>query len=160
MPALFHQKRNIMEQRMKLEAVQPAAIKALMALETYLHGTELQPLHKELVKLRASQINGCAYCLEMHTEEALLAGETPRRISLLNAWEESNVFSAEEKAILALTDQVTRISMGGVTDAVWDNVRAHFTETYTAQLLMAIIAINAWNRVAVTTRMQNKEERK
>lgn len=141
-----------MEQRFNIQEIEPAAFDAMLALERYLAHTELLPAHKHLVKIRASQLNGCAYCINMHTRDARRDGETEQRIYLLSAWRETDVFSDEEKAILAFTEEATRLQQGGVTDKVYDAVAALFGARYTAQLLMAIATINAWNRIAVVSR--------
>ena len=106
-----------------------------------------------LVEIRASQINGCAYCIDMHTKEARLAGETEQRLYALSAWRETPFFSDRERAALALTDAVTRLGEHGVTDEVWGEVVTYFDEPELAQLLWAIVAINAWNRMGVATRL-------
>lgn len=143
-----------METRINIEKTEPAAFKAMYALEGYLATIEVSKSHKELVKIRASQINGCAFCINMHTKDARKNGETEQRIYLLNAWKETSLFSEEEKAILALTEEVTLIANGGVSDATYQRVVALFGEQYVAQLLMLIVTINAWNRIAVTTQLQ------
>ncbi|MEO6316529.1 MAG: carboxymuconolactone decarboxylase family protein [Chitinophagaceae bacterium] len=142
-----------MEQRFNMQQVQPEAYKALIGLEKYLMGTAISTVHKDLIKIRASQINGCAYCINMHTRDARKNGETEQRIYLLNAWRETNLFTAEERAVLALTEQVTLISHHVAEDA-YEAAASLFSETYIAQLLMAIVAINAWNRIGITTRLQ------
>ena len=134
---------------MDLQQIQPAAFKAMLGLEHYLATTELTKTQKELIKIRASQINHCAYCIDMHTTDALKAGESPRRIFLLDAWRESNAFTQAEKALLAITEAVTHISDAGLPEKVWNEARAHFTETAIAQIVMAVVAINGWNRIGV-----------
>ena len=104
----------------------------------------------ELVKTRVSQINGCAYCLDMHTTDAVAEGEDPRRAIAVATWRESPYFSEAERAALELTDEVTRMGEHGVTDRVWDAARQHFDELEVTNIVMAIVAINIWNRVAVT----------
>src|SRR5690606_144376 len=140
-----------MKQRIDIIATQPDAYKAMSALETYLKNSALSPVHKELIKLRASQINGCAFCINMHTADARKAGETEQRIYLLNAWRETDLFTEEEKAILALTEEVTLIQ-NHVSDATYERAAALFDETYLSQIIMAIVTINAWNRLAITGR--------
>lgn len=105
---------------------------------------------RELVKLRASVLNGCAFCVDMHTTDARAAGETDRRLASVAAWSHAPFFTAKERAALALTDEVTRMGPHGVSDAVWDEAKAHFDPTELGQLLFAIVAINSWNRLAVT----------
>ena len=106
----------------------------------------------ELIKIRASQINGCAYCIDMHTYQARRGGETDRRMHALAAWHESHLFSPRERAALALTDAITRISDGGVPDDVYETAAGQFNGPELAHVVMAIVAINAWNRIAVSTR--------
>jgi AhpD family alkylhydroperoxidase len=143
-----------MEQRMNIKELQPAAYKGMYELEKFLGTTDVAPLHKELIKIRASQINNCAYCLNMHTKDARMLGETEQRIYLISAWREAYVFTEEERAILELTEEVTLLSQHGVSDAVYNRSIALFGEVKTAQLIMNIITINAWNRIAVSTRMK------
>ena len=128
--------------------------KAMIALETEVvraareHGLAKSLL--ELVKIRASQINGCAFCLDMHTRDAVKGGEEPRRIFVLDAWRETELFTAEERAALELTEAVTRLSeTRDVPDDVYDRVTAVFTEPQYQALLWAVVAINAWNRISV-----------
>ncbi len=143
-----------MEKRLNMSALQPAAYQAMMALEKYLHTTQLAPLHKELIKIRASQINKCAYCLNMHTRDARKLGETEQRIYVLNAWRETVLFDEQEKAILALTEEITLISDHGVTDGTYQNAVKQLGEVCVAQAIMAIMTINAWNRMAISLQLQ------
>lgn len=143
-----------MEKRIDIQTIEPQAYKAMYALEGYLQTSQLTKTHKELIKIRASQINGCAFCLAMHTKDALKAGETAERIFLLNAWKETRLFTDEEKVILALTEEITLIQKNGVADSTYQRARAIFEETYLAQLIMAIVAINAWNRIAISTQLE------
>ncbi|CAM3936831.1 carboxymuconolactone decarboxylase family protein [Flavobacterium weaverense] len=143
--------------RISIKDLQPEAYKAMMALENYAKSTEVSSTLKELIKIRASQINKCAYCLDMHTEEAIKLGESERRIYLLSAWKESHLFSEDEKAILQLTEEVTDISENGVNDVTYNSVIARFGEKITAQLIMLIVVINSWNRIAISTRMIYKK---
>jgi AhpD family alkylhydroperoxidase len=138
-----------MEQRINISKNEPEAFKAMLGLEKYIASTPLKPLHKELIKIRASQINGCAHCLNMHTTDARKLGETEQRIYMLNAWRETDLYTEEEKAILALTEEVTLISKG-VSEATYQQAAKLFDEHYLAQLVMMIITINAWNRIGVT----------
>ena len=141
-----------MKTRMKMIEVVPDAYKAMYGLEKYIYGTELSKVHKHLIKIRASQINGCAFCINMHTEDARKDGETEKRIYALNAWWDTNYFTTEEKAILALTEEVTRIT-GRVSDEVYFGAVDLLGEKYTADAIMAIVAINAWNRMSITTHL-------
>lgn len=142
-----------METRKKMDEVAPEAYKAMFGLEKYLATTSLKPLHKELIKIRASQINGCAYCVNMHTADARKLGETEQRIYLLSVWRESDVYTEEEKALLALTEEVTLIS-NHVSDTTYQNALRLLGDRYLAEAIMMIITINAWNRIGITTGMR------
>ncbi|MBE8728138.1 carboxymuconolactone decarboxylase family protein [Flavobacterium hungaricum] len=139
-----------MESRIVIPNVAPEAYQALMNLEKYISTTSLTPTHKELLKIRASQVNGCAFCINMHTADARKYGETEQRIYLLSAWREADVYTEEEKAILALTEEVTLIN-NHVSDEVYQNAARLFDKKYLAEIILAIITINAWNRFAITT---------
>ena len=141
-----------MEKRMDLSVVEAEGYKVMLAFEKYLAASELTKTHKELIKIRASQINGCAFCLDMHTKDALKYGETQQRIFTLSAWRDTPFFTKEEQAILALTEEVTLIS-NHVSDKTYNEAVAVLGEKYTAQVIFAIITINGWNRVAITTGM-------
>jgi len=141
-----------MNMRMAMEKVDPAGYSAMLGLEKYVSSTSIDQKVKELIKIRASQINGCAFCLDMHTKDARKLGETEQRIYALNAWRETPFFSPEERAVLALTESVTLVSEDHVPDEVFDEVRRYFDEKQTAEIIWAIIAINAWNRMAIATR--------
>jgi AhpD family alkylhydroperoxidase len=144
-----------MEKRINMANIEPAAYKALLGLETYLAATGLNKSLKELIKIRASQINGCAFCINMHTIDARKLGETEQRIYLLNAWREvEGLYAAEERAVLALTEEVTLITNGGVSDKTYQEVSSFFNENQVAQLIMAIITINSWNRMSIATQLQ------
>lgn len=146
-----------MEPRMNLDQVAPEAKKAMLGLEMYVRKhVPAKLLH--LVKLRASVINGCAYCVDMHGTEALKDGDSARRLFAVSAWRESPFFSEQERAALALTDAVTGISVAGVPEEVWAAARAVFEERQLADLLMAIVTINGWNRLAVSTHIQPPAE--
>ncbi len=142
-----------MDQRLSLQHTEPEAYKAMYALEKYLSTTKLTPIQKHLMKVRASQLNGCAFCLDMHTHEARHDGETEQRLYLLNAWRETTLFTPEEQALLALTEEITLISQGGVSDATYRQAVALLGEQMVAQAIMAAVTINAWNRIAITTHM-------
>ena len=145
-----------MKTRMNLTAADPAAYKAMRGLEEYMAQSDLDILLKELIKIRASQINGCAYCLEMHTLTARENGETEKRIYAIAAWRESPLFSEEERAVLQLTDEITRLGEEGVKDKTYDKVLAFFGEKKLAQIIMQIVTINGWNRIAVSTRKMHE----
>ncbi len=144
-----------METRINVGVVEPEAYKAFIAIENYLGTTKISKTHKELIKIRASQINGCAYCINMHTKDARKNGETEQRIYLLNAWREvKDLYTDEEKAILALTEEMTLIANGGVADETYQKAKSLFDDNHLAQIMVAIITINAWNRMAIATNMQ------
>jgi AhpD family alkylhydroperoxidase len=130
----------------------PAAYTALLQFENYMEKTSLSPLQKELIRIRASQLNGCAYCLNMHTKDARSLGEKEERLYTLSAWRETPYFSQEEKAILLLTEEVTVISKG-VSSETYEQAVAILGEEKTAQVIMASIIINAWNRIGISTQM-------
>ncbi|OJX55708.1 MULTISPECIES: carboxymuconolactone decarboxylase family protein [Flavobacterium] len=141
-----------METRVNILKTAPEAYKAMMGLEKFLASTSLTPIHKELIKIRASQINGCAYCINMHTRDARKMGETEQRIYLLNAWRETQLYTEEEQAILAMTEEITLIQ-NHLSKATYDNARRLFDEEYIAAIIMMITTINAWNRIAISTEM-------
>ena len=130
----------------------PEAYEAMLALERYLHRCGLERSLIELVKLRASQINGCAYCIDMHTKDARAAGETEQRLYLLDAWRESPFYSPRERAALAWTEAVTRVSETHVPDEVYEEARQHYSEKELVDLNWVVVAINAWNRLAIPFR--------
>ena len=139
-----------MQKRFNFKEVAPSALKAMVGLEMYLSKASIPKTSKELIKIRASQINGCAYCINMHTADARKYGVSEQRIYLLSAWREADVYTEEEKAILALTEQVTLINKH-VSEEVYQNAARLFDEKYLAEIIMMIITINAWNRIGVTT---------
>lgn len=113
----------------------------------------LTPIQKELIKIRASQLNSCAFCINMHTTEALQIGESQQRIFLLSAWKETGLFTPEEKAILALTEEVTLIHQHGVSDETYSRAQAFFDDKTIGELITFVVLINAWNRFAVSTQL-------
>ena len=141
-----------MNKRTNILQTTPAAYKAMMGLEHYIDTTTLTKTHRELIKIRASQINGCAYCLDMHTRDARQHGETEQRIYTLPAWRETTFFTQEEQAILALTEEVTNITRH-VSDATYEHAVAVLGSEYVGHVIMAIVAINAWNRIGVSTQL-------
>lgn len=143
-----------MEKRININEVEPQAYKAMYALEGYLATTQLSKTHKELIKIRASQINGCAFCIDMHTKDALKNGETNQRIFLLNAWRETDLFSEEEKLILSITEEITLIHDKGLSNETYKKAEQFFDKNFIAQIIMAIVTINAWNRIAVSTHLE------
>lgn len=142
-----------MTTRINMQQTEPEAYKAMLGLEKFLAESRLTPVHKELIKIRASQMNGCAYCINMHTADARKMGETEQRIYLLNAWRETSLFSEEEKAILALTEEVTLIQ-NHVADPTYQAAAKLFDEQYLAQIILMITTINMWNRIAIATGLQ------
>jgi AhpD family alkylhydroperoxidase len=143
------------KERMNAAEAAPGSFKALVALEVSLRRSGLPERTLELVKLRASQINGCAYCVDMHAHDAKKAGETDERLFAVAAWREAPYFTDEERAALELTEAATRLADNahGVPDEVWDSAADHYDEPTLAALIWAIAAINAWNRVNIATRM-------
>lgn len=139
-------------QRISLPDADPDVYEPMYAMEKYIHAGSLGDELIDLIKIRASQINGCAYCLAMHTRDARKAGVDQRKVDVVGAWHEApSLYSVRERAALALTEQVTLISNAGVSDDVWADVATEFSEKEIAELLMAISAINVWNRLAVAT---------
>ena len=141
-----------MEPRIDYTTASPGAMAAMMGLERHVRGSGIETTLLLLVKLRASQINGCAYCIDMHTKDARAAGEAEQRLYALTAWRETPFFTPRERAALAWTEAVTRISDEGVPDALFDHARDHFTEPELVDLTLAIVVINGWNRLAIPFR--------
>jgi AhpD family alkylhydroperoxidase len=141
-----------MKPRLNAFQVAPETMKALGALETHVQDTGLEKSLVELVKTRASQINGCAFCINMHTQDARKQGETEQRLYLLNAWRESPVYTDRERAALAWTEAVTLVAQTHVPDDVYNEVRSQFSEEETVNLTMLVATINAWNRISVSFR--------
>ena len=140
-----------MEKRIQIDATEPLAYKAMFGLEEYLQQSQLDKTHYELIKIRASQINGCAFCLNMHTKDALKLGEDPKRLFLLDAWWETELFSEEEQVILKATEEITLVHKNGLSTQTYEKAIKLFDEHYLSQIIMAIITINAWNRIAIST---------
>ena len=138
-----------MSERIDFKKASPEAYKAMVAVEGYVRGSGLDHGLLELVKARVSQINGCAYCLDMHTKDARAGGESEQRLYLLSQWRETSFFTAKERAALAWAEAVTRISGDAVSDELFAEVRQHFDERSIVDLTLAIIAINGWNRLAL-----------
>jgi AhpD family alkylhydroperoxidase len=132
--------------------VAPEMFKAMSALEKELSKGAIEPALRHIAKLRASQINGCAYCIDMHWKDARAAGESEQRLYGLDAWRESPYYTDRERAALEWTEALTRITDGHAPDQVYDAVRSHFSEKELVELTWAIAAINAWNRVAISMR--------
>lgn len=142
-----------MEHRVNVNETEPGAYKAMYALEAYLSTTQLTKKQKELIKLRASQINRCAYCIDMHSRDAIKNGESLQRIFLLNAWRETTLFTEEEKGILSITEEITQIANSGLSDETYQKAEQLFDKHFIVQIIMAVVAINAWNRIAVSTNL-------
>ncbi|MFF2889900.1 carboxymuconolactone decarboxylase family protein [Paenibacillus sp. NPDC057967] len=140
-----------MSNRINIHQVNPEAYAAMSGMEKFVRASSLEKPIIELVKIRASQINGCAFCINMHTKEARSEGETEQRIYALNAWRDTSFFSEKEQAALALTEAVTLISTQHVSDAVYQEASKHFDDKSLSELIMAIVTINGWNRIAITT---------
>src|SRR6266404_1722471 len=142
-----------MQTRSDAQKAAPAAYQAMLAMETYVRkSSRLEPSLLELVKLRASQINGCAYCIDMHTKDARAEGETEQRLYALSAWRETPFFTDRERAALLWTEAITLISRDHAPDPVYEQARQRFTEEELVQLTMAIVTINGWNRLAIAFR--------
>jgi AhpD family alkylhydroperoxidase len=148
-----------MKQRFNAYAASPDGLKALLGVEAYLAACGLEHNLLHLIKMRASQINGCAYCLHMHSEDARKGGEPEARLYLLDAWEESALYSPRERAALAWTDALTNIRDGHAGDAVYDEARSQFSEKELADLSIAIAMINGWNRLAISARAAHPNDR-
>jgi AhpD family alkylhydroperoxidase len=141
--------------RLNPYAAAPETMKAVAAIEPIIAASGLEPSLIELVKTRASQINGCAFCIHMHTKDARAHGETEERLYLLNAWRESSLYSDRERAALAWTEALTLISETHAPDDVYEELRRHFNETETTNLTVLIGVINTWNRIAIGNRAQH-----
>jgi AhpD family alkylhydroperoxidase len=147
-----------MSKRINIFQLEPEVYKSVMVLENYVVNSGISKTHLELIKIRASQINGCAYCLDMHTRDARKAGETEQRIYVLNAWRDTSFFTEEEKAILALTEEITQISHAGVSDQTYQQAAGVLDEHYLAKVITAISVINVWNRISISTQLEPKLE--
>jgi AhpD family alkylhydroperoxidase len=138
-----------MQSRLDFYKASPTGTRAMMALEKAVSECGLEKPLMELVRLRASQINGCAFCVDMHTNDARKGGETERRLASVVVWREAPFFSARERAALEWTEALTLVAQTHVPDAVWNAVRPHFTDQELADLTMLVVAINGWNRISV-----------
>jgi len=141
-----------MQTRLDFYTADPAIMKALLGVENQIAKGSLDILLKELVRLRASQINGCAFCLDMHVTDAMKAGESSRRLATVAAWRETPFFSDRERAALAWTEALTLVAHDHVPDAAWEAVRPHFTDAELMELTAVITSINSWNRFAIAFR--------
>jgi AhpD family alkylhydroperoxidase len=142
------------QERIAYNHVAPDGVHAMRQLEQYVKQSGLEPGLLELVRIRVSQINGCAYCIDMHTKDARAAGETEQRLYAVSAWRDTPFFDERERAALALCEAVTRVAETHVPDAIWDEAAAHFEPGELSHLLFAIVSINAYNRLAIATRME------
>jgi AhpD family alkylhydroperoxidase len=138
-----------MQSRLEIQKVAPEAVRAMAGFQAYVNNSGLEPSLMELVKLRASQINGCAYCIDMHTKDARANGESEQRLYALSAWRETPFFTDRERAALAWTEALTLVSETHAPDNIYDEVRQRFSEKELVALTMAIVAINGWNRIQV-----------
>jgi len=141
--------------RLSFNKVQPEAYTAMDALDNYVNNTSIDPLHREFIRIRASQINGCAYCVDAHSRDARNAGASEQTIYLISAWREAeNIFTEEERLLFQMTEEVSLIHQHGLSDTVYEQAIALFGEQKTAEIIMAIITINAWNRIGVATKLK------
>ena len=141
-----------MHQRMSIAKLEPDFLQAVLGLEKTVQATGLDRRYLHLIKLRASQINGCGYCVELHVREALEDGLDPRMLHMVVVWRESSFFDERDRAVLEWTESVTLLAQTGVPDSAWETVRAQFSEKEVAELTMAIATINVWNRMNVSSR--------
>ncbi len=139
-----------MSERFKMQHVLPEPYKALAGIDSYIRTSGISPINRELIKIRASQINGCAYCVDLHTREARRLGETEQRIYVLSVWREAkNLFSDEELLLIEMTEEITLIHRHGLSDRLYEKAIDIWGEERTAYVIFAIISINAWNRIGV-----------
>ncbi len=143
-----------MTERIDAHEVSPGAYRAMSALQHFVHESTLPRALLELVKMRASQINGCAYCLDMHSKDATALGVPAQKLFVLDAWREAPFYSEQERAALEWTEALTLIARDQVPDRVYEAVRPHFTDQELVELTMAIVAINGWNRLAISFRQE------
>lgn len=143
----------MMEPRLDFSSIAPETAKLMMEFEKYIQQSDLDTTLLELVKVRAAQINGCAFCLDMHTKDARADGETEMRLYTLDAWRETNFYTERERAALELTEAVTKISENHIPEEQYNLIKEHFNDKDFIDLLFAINTINNWNRIAITTRM-------
>ena len=141
-----------MQPRIEYDRVAPDAVKAVSGVEAYVRRCGLEPGLLDLIKLRASQINGCGYCIDMHTKDARARGETEQRLFTLAVWRETPFFTDRERAALAWTEAVTEVASTHVPDEVYELARRHFSEKELVDLTVAVIAINSWNQLAISFR--------
>jgi len=145
-----------MENRINIISLEPKAYTAMLGLEEYLSNSTLDILTREMIKIRASQINSCAYCIQMHAEQARELGETEQRIYALSAWRESPLFTDRERAVLSLTDEITLLANNGLSKEVYEQALQILGENVLAEAIMQVVTANAWNRIAVATAMRHE----
>jgi AhpD family alkylhydroperoxidase len=144
-----------MEKRINFNEVQPNAYDAMDALDKFVDESSVNKIHRELIKIRASQINGCAYCVDAHSHDALKLGESLQKVLLVSAWREAgNIFSEEERLLFRMTEEITLIHQHGLSDETYTKAIEIFGEERTAQIIMSIVTINAWNRIGVATQLR------
>ena len=142
-----------MSERINIKKLEPKAYEAMFGVEKYLSTSKLSKTILELIKIRASQINGCAYCIDIHTKDAIKYGENPRRIFAVSAWWESPLFDEKEQIVLKMTEEVTLVADKGLTTKTYNLAKTIFDDNEIAQIILQIAIINTWNRIAVSTRM-------
>lgn len=140
-----------MDKRIQIDVTEPVSYNAMYAFGRSIMQSELSDIHKELINIRASQMNGCSFCIDMHTKVALDKGESQQRIFLLDAWKETAIFTEEEKIVLQITEEITMIKDQGLTSATYKEALDKFDKKYLALIIMAAVNINAWNRIAIST---------
>lgn len=142
-----------MENRIDLKTVEPEAYQALFGIEKYISNAKINPILSELIRIRASQINGCAYCIDIHTKDARKLNVSEQKLYALSAWKESPLFSPEERVALSITDEITLISQKGLSNKTYKLAHEMFDDNTIAKIIMLIGVINIWNRIAIATKM-------
>lgn len=143
-----------MKKRLNYNLVEPKAYDAMDALDTFVNDSSIDKLQRELIKIRASQLNGCAYCVDAHSHDALTAGASLQKVFLVSAWREAaNIFSDEERLLFKMTEEITLIHQHGLSDETYEKAIEIFGEQKTAQIIIAIVTINAWNRISVSVKL-------
>jgi AhpD family alkylhydroperoxidase len=146
-----------MERRFNMGTVAPGAYKAMEGLDAFIENGPVPQLQQDLIKIRTSQINGCAYCVNMHTNDARKHGETDKRMHLVNVWKEAgDIFTEEEQLLLEMTEEITLIHQHGLSDSLYEKAISLLGKEKTAHVVMAIIGMNAWNRIGVSLKMKPK----
>jgi AhpD family alkylhydroperoxidase len=150
-----------MKKRLNFNDVEPQAYVAMDALDTFIDNSSIDKLHREFIKIRASQINGCSYCTDAHSHDALNLGMPLQKVLLISAWKEAgNIFSDEERLLFKLTEEITLIHQQGLSDEIYNKAIEVFGEKKTAEIIIAIITINAWNRIGVATELHPSTRKK